>query len=164
MDFLLRIATLRNLALLMAVFGCAALAHRYRRDLARKYVAWRYPPQQGANPLGNSILMELERKEKARVDALHRKAAAALEKAKGDGFVVAPLEAKAQLGASLNVPSTRASAEIILNEVMRDIPLRSQEPITAVPAPVANPTGPPTRGDGKTAGRGDAKAPPEEDR
>lgn len=162
MDLLLRIATLRNLALLMAALGCAALAHRYRRDLAGKYVAWRYPPQQGANPRGNMILMELEQKEKARVDALYRKVAAALETAKSDGFVVAPLEAKARLGASLNVPSTRASAEIILNEVMRDMPLRSQEPITAVPAPVSNPTGPPTRGDGKTPPR--PPAAPEEDR
>ncbi len=117
MELLLKVVTARNLLILAALAGLAALWTFFEEYPRRLYHEWRYPPQAEAPRGGEAIMAEIERRQALQVEARFRRLRARLEEAEARGMKVEGLRAKAGSALSLNSPQFRRQALRALNEV-----------------------------------------------
>lgn len=71
---------------------------------------------------GKEILDKLEQKQAQKILFRHRRISAKLDKARGDGFNIDGLQAKANAALTMNVPAYREQAIKVLNEVEMRVP------------------------------------------
>lgn len=117
MDLLLKVVTARNLLILAALAGLAALWTFFEEYPRRLYHEWRYPPQAGAPGGGEAIMAEIERRQALQVEARFRRLWARLDEAQARGLEARGLKAKARAALALNGPQFRRQALRALNEV-----------------------------------------------
>lgn len=142
MELLQRIATRRNLVLLLLGLGVGRAWMRYGHIPKSAYREWREPPRQApaADPAGKELLDAVEARERKRLIGRHRRISAKLEEARGNGFEVAGLQAKADAALKLNSKDLRRQAARTLSEVELAIPRKRVQYIPMydpIPEPIA---------------------------
>ena len=133
LEWLLRVATPRNFAVAGVILAILALASYL--DLYQYVVQWNearlYPPQKASGLAGREILQSKQQREAATVARRYDRIMAGLEAAGREGFVVAPLAAKARAALKFNVPDYRIYATRLLIQVEMAIPRKRTRAIPA---------------------------------
>lgn len=164
MDWLLRLVTPRNFILVALVLGGIQAWIYFGTVPRRMYRQWRYPPEkQAADP---DISELLKRREELKVEAFYRKVSALIEEARGEGFSVDGLQAKANAALDLERAGFRDAAmrtlaavelEIPRKEVQY-IPMEPQAPDTGLESPDLLPSQLPARQAGARTAKSKRKA------
>ncbi|OGR82164.1 MAG: hypothetical protein A3J74_07215 [Elusimicrobia bacterium RIFCSPHIGHO2_02_FULL_57_9] len=122
MGILFWIARPRNLLILAGLLLCLRYWFSIESFTRRWHNEWRYPPQSAMAAGGKEILDKLEQKQAQKILFRHRRISAKLDKARGDGFNIDGLQAKANAALTMNVPAYREQAIKVLNEVEMRVP------------------------------------------
>jgi len=133
MEFLLKVCTRRNLIIAAALLGLIFAADHLQRYPRQWYRAWRYPPQKGASPGGDEIMALKDKTDSARLVRRYDRVMSLLAQAQAENFAVDALERKAAAALQLNNARYRPHAVRILVEVEMDIPRKKVQYIPLHP-------------------------------